>query len=112
MPIIRVLIQRDDQKLDPKAALFDISSEMGIDPERLNLFVEAYPFGTCYRGSGNDSPIINISARTHNGQEWIQRLMTASARAVAKQLDVGEERIVVYAHLIEDGYFLANGLLS
>ena len=109
MPIIRVLIQREDQKLDPKAALLEISADMGIKPERLNLFVEAYPSGWSYRASGIDSPIINISARTHNGQEWIQRLMTASAKAVARQLSLSEERVVVYAHLIEDGYFLADG---
>ena len=109
MPIIKIFTQKDDQKLNIKTASELISSEMGIEPERLNLFVEAYTSGKSYRASGNDSPIINISARAHNGQEWIQRLMAASAKAVAAQLNVSEDSVIVYAHQIEDGYLLMNG---
>jgi len=109
MPIIKIFTQKDDQKLDLKTAAELISADMGIGPERLNLFAEAYSSGNCYRASGNDNPVINISARAHNGQEWIQRLMAASAKAVAAQLNVSEDSVIVYAHEIEDGYLLING---
>lgn len=109
MPIIRVLLQSDKQKIDPKAALMDISADVGVEPERLNLFVETFMQDSCFRASGITSPIINISARAHNGREWIQSLMAASTKAVAKQLQVSEDSIMVYVNFIEDGYLLSNG---
>ncbi len=109
MPFIKIFTQKDDQKLDLKKLVKEISADMGVEPERLNIFTEAYPSGSSFRASGNDSPVIDISARAYNGQEWIQRLMTASSKAVAEQLNVSEDSINVFVHPIEDGYLLMNG---
>lgn len=109
MPIINILAREDGPKPDLQKTADAIAAETGIARERLNLFLNLYPAQRTYRGSGNPYPIIQISARSVNGQPWIQNLMSAAAGAVAGQVDADPKDIVVFVLPIGDGFFLADG---
>jgi hypothetical protein len=109
MPIIHILAREDGPKPDLPKTADAIAAETGIARERLNLFLDLYPAQASYRGSGNPFPIIRISARSANGQPWIQSLMRAAAAAVAGQVGAEPRDIVVFVLPIGDGLFLADG---
>ncbi|MEA4895016.1 MAG: hypothetical protein VB064_07105 [Oscillospiraceae bacterium] len=109
MPMIRIITDSEKPDINLEKAVTQISAEMGMESSRLNLMLEAYEADTFYRGCGGRFPIIQISARRHNGVEWIQRLMSASAKAVAGQLSLRSEDVTVITHYIEDGLLLDKG---
>lgn len=109
MPIINILAREDGIQPDLSKTADQIVAETGIARERINLFLNLYPTQASYRGSGNPYPIIQISARSVNGQPWIQNLMGAAAKAVAAQTGAKPEDIIVYVLPIGDGYFLSDG---
>ena len=109
MPIITIKMFGTMNKLDIQGVAENICATLGIDRSRINVMAEYFAENDYIKGSDDNDPIIHISVRKNNGKEWIQALMRAAASAVKEQVPIGEERIAVYTHLIEDGNIILNG---
>jgi hypothetical protein len=104
--MIKITTKSDELPIDLKKVIEDISAETGIACEHLMMFIEALPPAHFYKGAGNLYPIVHVSSISRNGQEKIQILMKAAAKAVASQVNLDAANITVYAHPIEPGYLL------
>ncbi|MPM76051.1 hypothetical protein SDC9_123046 [bioreactor metagenome] len=109
MPMLTFNLPNQELSLDLPSLSQEISAATGIDASRLYLMVRPYAPGQFYLHGGRGLPLVHIAVRRHNGPETIQKLMLATAEAVAKQVQVRPEDIAVYVHPIEDGHIFSRG---
>lgn len=112
MPFITINVKEPVPALNLKQMVQEMSTETGLAPERLNLVVNTYSDDRYYRGSGSTAPVVHIAVRAHNGVNLIQSLMKSAAKAISAQSGVDADKVVVYVHPIEDGFFLSGGSIQ
>ncbi len=109
MPFITIKTLAGNQEIDLKKMAERISAEMDVELSRLTILVQRFQPNDYFRGDEYHVPIIDISALSKHNLTWIQKFMHSVARAAADQLQMEENDLVVYSHLIENGCFLSRG---